>query len=107
MIRIPSVFLLLLFTVQSWAQDNAKIFGKVVDEIGEVLTGASIIYRTDVSIGAIADFDGKYVLSVPSGKCKLICRYTGMKSDTITLNLNNGEEKEVMLFILHQHLLYE
>ena len=95
MIRIPSVFLLLLFTVQSWAQDNAKIFGKVVDEIGEVLTGASIIYRTDVSIGAIADFDGKYVLSVPSGKCKLICRYTGMKSDTITLNLNNGEEKEV------------
>ena len=95
MIRIASVFLLLLFTVQSWAQNNAKIFGKVVDESGEVLTGASIIYRTDVSIGAIADFDGKYVLSVPSGKCKLICRYTGMKSDTITLNLNNGEDKEV------------
>ena len=95
MIRIVSVFLLLLFTVQNWAQNNAKIFGKVVDESGEVLTGASIIYRTDVSIGAIADFDGKYVLSVPSGKCKLICRYTGMKADTITLNLNQGEQKEV------------
>ena len=95
MIRIASVFLLLLFSVQSWAQNNAKIFGKVVDESGEVLTGASIIYRTDVSIGAIADFDGKYVLSVPSGKCKLICRYTGMKADTITLNINSGQQKEV------------
>ena len=95
MIRIASVFLLLLLTVHSWAQNNAKIFGKVVDEGGEVLTGASIIYRTDVSVGAIADFDGKYVLSVPFGKCKLICRYTGMKADTITLNLNPGEQKEV------------
>ncbi|MBT5438921.1 TonB-dependent receptor [Crocinitomicaceae bacterium] len=90
-----SCILFLLIGFISWTQNNSKIYGKVTDESGEVLTGASVIYRTDVSFGSIADFDGKFELIVPSGKCKLICRYTGMKTDTLTFNLKPQEQREV------------
>ena len=90
-----SCILFLLIGFISWTQNNSKIYGKVTDESGEVLTGASVIYRTDVSFGSIADFDGKFELIVPSGKCKLICRYTGMKTDTLTFNLQPQEQREV------------
>ena len=95
MIKYFSGLLLLVIGFNSGAQNNSKIYGRVIDETGEVLTGASVIYRTDISVGAIADFDGKFELLVPSGQCKLICRYTGMKSDTVTINLNPQESKEV------------
>ena len=36
-----------------------------------------------------------FFLEVPQGKCKLICRYTGMKSDTISFILNPGEQKVI------------
>ena len=90
-----SCILFLLIGFISWTQNNSKIYGKVTDESGEVLTGASVIYRTDVSFGSIADFDGKFELIVPAGKCKLICRYTGMKTDTLTFNLQPQEQREV------------
>ncbi|MDA7761674.1 TonB-dependent receptor [Crocinitomicaceae bacterium] len=90
-----SCILFLLIGFISWTQNNSKIYGKVTDESGEVLIGASVIYRTDVSFGSIADFDGKFELIVPSGKCKLICRYTGMKTDTLTFNLKPQEQREV------------
>ena len=78
-----------------YGQNDAKIHGKVVDDAGEVLIGASVIYRSDISIGAVADIEGIYELTVPSGECKLICRYTGMKPDTITITLKAAEDKEV------------
>ena len=95
MIKYFSGLLLLFIGFNSGAQNNSKIYGRVVNETGEVLTGASVIYRTDISVGAIADFDGKFELFVPPGKCKLICRYTGMKSDTVTISLKPQESKEV------------
>ena len=88
-----SCILFLLIGFISWTQNNSKIYGKVTDESGEVLTGASVIYRTDVSFGSISDFDGKFELIVPAGKCKLICRYTGMKTDTLTFNLQPQEQR--------------
>ena len=88
----------IFFTLHCFAfigQKDSKIHGKVVDDAGEILIGASIIYRSDISIGAVAGIEGTYQLTVPSGQCKLICRYTGMKSDTITITLQPNEDKEV------------
>ena len=95
MIKYFTGILLFFIVFNSWSQNDSKIYGRVVDESGEVLAGASVIYRTDVSIGSITDFDGNFELSVPSGKCKLICRFTGMKSDTVTFQLGSGQTKEV------------
>ena len=95
MIKYFTGILLFFIVFNSWSQNDSKIYGRVVDESGEVLAGASVIYRTDVSIGSVTDFDGNFELSVPSGKCKLICRFTGMKSDTVTFQLGPGQTKEV------------
>ena len=77
------------------AQSYASVKGTVKDEKGEPLLGASVIYRSDITKGTIADENGVFFLEVPRGKCKLICRYTGMKSDTISFMLKPGEQKLV------------
>ena len=82
------------FSCAIFAQ-SSTVKGTVKDEQGEPLLGASVIYRSDVSKGTIADENGAFFLEVPQGKCKLICRYTGMKSDTISFDLAPNEEKVI------------
>ena len=91
-----TVFTLFLsFSCVFLAQSSATVKGTVKDAQGEPLLGASVIYRSDDTKGTIADEIGMLFLEVPQGKCKLICRYTGMKSDTISFILNPGEQKVI------------
>lgn len=73
------IFLLPLFLFGQ----TGKIVGKVRDNKGEALIGASVIFKKDITIGATTDENGNYVLEVPVGKSTLICRYTGMIPDTL------------------------
>lgn len=66
---------------------NGKITGVVRDEKGVALPGAAVIYRKDVTIGALTDDKGKYLLEVPAGTCKLVCRFTSMNPDTLTVQV--------------------
>jgi iron complex outermembrane receptor protein len=66
---------------------SGSIEGIVRNEKGEPLPGASVIYRKDVTIGANTDANGFYQLSVPSGLCRLIVRFTGMQTDTLSVNV--------------------
>ncbi len=78
--------LALCLTFVSFAQ-TGRIKGIIRDEKGVVLSGAAVIYRKDVTIGALSDEQGKYELEVPSGNCRLICRFTGMVTDTLTVQI--------------------
>lgn len=53
------------------------VYGKIVDEIGEPIIGASVMLQ-GTNIGTITDFDGKYQLDI-SGKenSKLVASYIG------------------------------
>jgi len=66
---------------------NGTIEGIILNEKGEALPGASVIYRKDVTIGANTDANGFYKLSVPMGPCRLIVRFTGMQTDTFSINV--------------------
>ena len=55
------------------------------DEKGNPLPGAAVIYRKDVTIGSLTDDKGRYTLEVPIGSCRLVCRFTSMNTDTLTV----------------------
>lgn len=78
--------LALCLTFVTFAQ-TGRVKGIIRDEKGVVLSGAAVIYRKDVTIGVLSDEQGKYELEVPSGNCRLICRYTGMVTDTLTVQI--------------------
>ena len=74
---------------------NAKVLGSVKDDKGNLIVGASVIYRKDITFGAVTNDKGFYELSIPSGSCRLIVRYTGMISDTLSFEISENEVKKI------------
>ena len=89
-LNIFSTLLLICLTSFAFGQEG-KITGKVRDDKGESLIGATIIYKKDVTIGAVTDEKGNFMLEVPAGKANLICRASGMVTDTIQVNVLAGQ----------------
>lgn len=85
--------IIILFTVVS-AQlfgQTGKIEGTVMDNTGEPIIGATVIYKKDLTIGATSDLDGKYSLELPVGQARLVCRSTGMVTDTFMITIIEGK----------------
>ena len=74
---------------------NAKLTGFVRDDKGNLIVGASVIYRKDITFGAITNEKGFYELTIPSGLCRIVVRYTGMISDTVSIEISENEVKKV------------
>ena len=77
--------LISVFFITQLIAQTGKLTGKVQNEKGEPIIGASIIFRTDVTIGSVSDHNGNYLLEVPAGPAKLICRASGMITDTVSI----------------------
>ena len=90
MLKIYSTLLLICLAFFTFGQDG-KIVGKVRDDKGEILIGATIIFKKDVTIGAVTDEKGNFMLEVPAGKANLICRASGMITDTVQVNVLAGQ----------------
>lgn len=90
-------FLLFSFSAVSFflSAQAAKVVGKITDEENQPLFGVAVIYRQDVTIGAHSDENGNYLLEVPPGKAIIVFRYTGMQTDTISVELAEGDLKRV------------
>ncbi|GHT53339.1 SusC/RagA family TonB-linked outer membrane protein [Bacteroidia bacterium] len=58
---------------------NRAIQGKVVDEGGEPVIGASVTVKGNASVGTVTDLEGQFKLSVPAEAQSLIVKYLGMK----------------------------
>ena len=78
---ILTILCSLLFSVSALAQGQ-QTSGKVVDEKGEPIIGATVAPVDDKSKGAITDFDGNYVLNVPKGT-KVTVTYIGYMTQTV------------------------
>jgi hypothetical protein len=66
---------------------EGTLTGLVTDNNDEPLLGASVIYRADFTRGDNTDDNGLYFLKLPVGKCRIICRYTSMVTDTFFVNI--------------------
>ena len=64
-------------------QGNMKVEGKVVDEKGEPIIGATVLIE-GTNRGSVTDVDGKFVLSVPDKNAVLVISYIGMATVKVT-----------------------
>ena len=69
---------ILLFIAFGLFAQETNISGKVTNEQGEMLIGATVQAK-GTSVGTTTDIDGKFSLSVPTETTTLIVNYTGYK----------------------------
>ncbi|NDB35872.1 MAG: hypothetical protein EB023_11160, partial [Flavobacteriia bacterium] len=84
--RFFGIFFFLLPATVGFSQ-MSTLQGTVYGENNEPLEGANVIYRNDVSRGDQTDKVGQFKLTVPSGKAMFLIRFTGMRTDTLRLEL--------------------
>ncbi len=88
--RLLLVFMLLLTGVAALVAQRT-ITGKVTDDKGEALIGASVLVK-GTSVGTVSDLDGTFRLQVPAGSTALVVSYTGYLTKEIALtNAGNYE----------------
>jgi len=97
-------FLLLIlagfFTTLSIQAQNGRIQGKVSDDLGLVMPGATILLNTDPIIGTITDNAGKYqITGINEGTYTLTVTYLGYENQTtqITITANKTVEQNITL----------
>ena len=81
------------FCATAWAQGNI-IKGVVVDSQGESIIGATVVLKSDKTVGTTTDLDGNFSLKVPSAKSTLVISYVGMKTVEVA---GNGKALRVIL----------
>ncbi len=88
---ILSCFLLLSSCFYISAQ-TGTLKGTVTNgKTKETIIGASVILQSDTKVGTITDFNGNYELKLPVGKQNIVFSFTGMESDTLTLNIKENQ----------------
>ncbi|WAC10171.1 SusC/RagA family TonB-linked outer membrane protein [Dyadobacter pollutisoli] len=77
---LPLLLLLIIVGLEpASAQQVRKVSGRVLDQKGAPIPGASVIIKRSTQ-GGIADKDGKFSLSVPDNANVLVISYIGMKT---------------------------
>jgi len=97
LLRNVCVILLLLFTAQvSFSQNNFKVTGKVTDETGKPIQGATVqVKGSTIATATVAD--GSYTLMIPSGNSSLVITSVGYTEQEIAVN----QQSEVNVSIVN------
>ncbi|GHT04376.1 SusC/RagA family TonB-linked outer membrane protein [Bacteroidia bacterium] len=103
--------MLICFSVSVGAAfaQNKQVQGKVVDDGGEPVIGASISVKGNASVGTSTDLDGRFNLSVPSSATTLLVKYLGMQdlevavasNVTVTLHPADNALEEVLVTVAY------
>ena len=68
------------------AQNNNKLIsGKISDEKGNPLQGASVTVKGSKKSNAVSDANGNYIISVPATTATLVITYVGMQPVNVSL----------------------
>src|SRR4249920_1774040 len=88
--RSVFMFTLLIFlSLTSFSQNTFKVSGKVFDETGKPVQGATVQVKGS-TIATSTDADGSYSLMAPSGNAKLVITSVGYTQMEIAID--NKEE---------------
>lgn len=84
------IFILILLPVSLWAQNTCSMSGKVTDEQGQPLIGASVYFAKEKN-GTTSGSEGQFVLNgLPKGRHVVTISFLGYQSliDTLVINQN-------------------
>ncbi|MDR1369708.1 MAG: TonB-dependent receptor [Dysgonamonadaceae bacterium] len=85
-IRILMVMMLCFGSIfSSYAQTTRKITGKISDEAGDVVIGATITVGKGSSVGTTTDANGIFSLDVPAGITQLFITCIGYEPQTVDI----------------------
>src|SRR5688572_12644282 len=85
---------LLFFTLSSFSQNNFKVTGRVTDETGKPVEGATVqVKGTTIATATIAD--GSYSLMTPSGNSRLVITSVGFTE--LEVAINNKSEVNISI----------
>ena len=84
--KFTSVLLFLAMGIGVASAQDSKVTGKVIDENGEPVIGASIVVK-GTTLGVASDADGRFKLVVPGGESIVLeVSFVGMKKQTVTVD---------------------
>ncbi|MFN0013337.1 MAG: SusC/RagA family TonB-linked outer membrane protein [Saprospiraceae bacterium] len=85
--------LALLLMSAGIALGQTNVTGKVTDESGQPLIGATVVVK-GTNTGAVTDVDGNYRLTAPAGSTKIVVIYSGFQTQEVDIN---GSTADVVL----------
>ncbi len=84
------VILLLCTTTFGYSQGKGILTGKVIDNNGEALPGASVVVK-GTTIGTASDLNGHYMLNgLESGKITIVVKYLGFDNVEEAIDVKAG-----------------
>ncbi|WP_163630069.1 TonB-dependent receptor [Paludibacter sp. 221] len=83
--RLFSIVCMLFLTVGIISAQVSQVSGKITDEAGEAIIGATIMVK-GTTAGTVTDFDGNYNITVPSGGNTLLVSYVGMQTQELVIS---------------------
>ncbi|MCF3108747.1 TonB-dependent receptor [Niabella sp. CC-SYL272] len=89
-------FLLVLKPGTGSAQEDKILTGRVVDEIGVGIIGASVIIK-GTTTGTNTDMAGKFSLKLPADKAVLVVTYVGYEDREVPVALPTNQNMEITL----------
>lgn len=83
------VCFLLVTSMVVYGQTTKDIGGKIVDEYGTPVAGATIIEKSNQGNGVIADFEGEFIITVGKESQELLVSFLGFETKTVRITSNN------------------
>ena len=75
---------LLFFSLQSFSQNNFKVTGKVTDNSGNPVQGATVTLKGS-NVSAITSVDGNFTINVPDGNAVIIITSIGYAEQSFSI----------------------
>ncbi|MBL7963115.1 MAG: TonB-dependent receptor [Flavobacteriales bacterium] len=91
MLRDLFVVVLLMLAAAA-AHGQGTVRGKITDSRGETLPGATVVVKSDPTVGTVTDLDGNYSLRLSTpGPTVLVISFVGLEPQEFTANPRNNE----------------
>lgn len=86
--QVLSLLILLSVSFTVFAQHT--VTGKVQDQTGEPVIGATIVLKDNPTTGTITDIDGNFTLQTPTADAELVVSFIGYTSQTVQAQGNKA-----------------